>query len=262
VAGTTAINDWASRTKSRYHGLQVAVNRPFLNGFLLKGAYTLSRAKNMTDEDGWVSLMWNHPLMFDENYALAGYDRTHVLNLGFGWELPFLREDTTALGAILGGWMVNGAFSAYSGTPFHVTTSNTALDCQGCGSILINAQGDPDPSGNTGLGETWYDPSLFSQPTGTGRAGFGNSGRNSLRRPPVWNLSMALFKGFQIGRVRPELRIEVFNILNTVNWGAPVLTSTANNFMQFTAASTNQTNPTSGDIPGQRRVQIGFRVAF
>ena len=29
VAGTTAINDWASRTKSRYHGLQIAINRPF-----------------------------------------------------------------------------------------------------------------------------------------------------------------------------------------------------------------------------------------
>ena len=40
VAGTTAINDWAARTKSRYNGLQVALNRPFKNGLLLKGAYT------------------------------------------------------------------------------------------------------------------------------------------------------------------------------------------------------------------------------
>ena len=48
VAGTTAINDWASRTKSRYHGLQIAVNRPFRNGLLLKGAYTLSKSENET----------------------------------------------------------------------------------------------------------------------------------------------------------------------------------------------------------------------
>ena len=61
VAGTTAINDWASRTKARYKGMQIALNRPFRNGLMLKGAYTLSQAKNMADEDGWVGLTWNHP---------------------------------------------------------------------------------------------------------------------------------------------------------------------------------------------------------
>ena len=61
VAGTSAINDWASRTKARYKGLQVALNRPFRNGLMLKGAYTLSQAKNMADEDGWVGLTWNQP---------------------------------------------------------------------------------------------------------------------------------------------------------------------------------------------------------
>ena len=39
-AGTTDINDWAARTKSRYNGLQVAINRPFKSGLMLKGAYT------------------------------------------------------------------------------------------------------------------------------------------------------------------------------------------------------------------------------
>ncbi len=41
VAGTTAINDWAARMKQRYNGLQVAVNRPFKNGLMLKGSYHL-----------------------------------------------------------------------------------------------------------------------------------------------------------------------------------------------------------------------------
>jgi len=54
LANTTAISDWAARTKSRYNSLQVALNRPFKNGLLLKGAYTLSKAKDMTTsgEDG------------------------------------------------------------------------------------------------------------------------------------------------------------------------------------------------------------------
>ena len=96
MAGTTAINDWASRTKSRYKGLQIALNRPFRNGLMLKGAYTLSEAKNMADEDGWVGLTWNHPLKYDDNFALAGFDRTHVAQLGFLYELPFFKDSQRA----------------------------------------------------------------------------------------------------------------------------------------------------------------------
>ena len=44
-AGTTAINDWASRTKSRDNGLQIALNRPFKNGLMLKGSYTWSQRR-------------------------------------------------------------------------------------------------------------------------------------------------------------------------------------------------------------------------
>ena len=40
-------------TTSKYHSLQVAVNRPFKNGLLLKGAYTWSKAMNKADDDGW-----------------------------------------------------------------------------------------------------------------------------------------------------------------------------------------------------------------
>ena len=56
-----ALNLWGPRTKTNYHSLQVAINRPFKNGLLLKGAYTLSRAKNETDDDGWAGLNWNAP---------------------------------------------------------------------------------------------------------------------------------------------------------------------------------------------------------
>ena len=51
-AGTAAINLFASSAKTRYHSMQVAVNRPFKNGFMLKGAYTLSRARNEVEDDG------------------------------------------------------------------------------------------------------------------------------------------------------------------------------------------------------------------
>jgi len=267
VAGTSAINDWASRTKNRYKGLQMALNRPFKNGLMLKGAYTWSQAKDMTTngEDGWVGLTWNHPMKYNDNFAIAVFDRTHVFQLGWVYELPFLKERTDAAGKILGGWQVNGVWGWYTGTPFNIGGSNTAMNCVGCGSIFINVNGDPKPTGTAGsMTEKWYDVSLFSQPTGTGLSGFGTSKRDQFRRPAVWNVDLSLFKAFPIGRFRPELRIEAANVFNHTNWGAPVTGFTALNFMQFTPGSSESGGGASGTnaAVGPRRIQIGLRLAF
>ena len=261
VAGTTAINDWAARTKSRYHGLQLALNRPFQGGLLLKGAYTFSRSKNMTsgDEDGWTGVDYNHPMVYDLNYALAGFDRTHVFQMAWVYELPFLKENKSMLGIALGGWQVNGIFAAFSGTTYSIGGTNNALNCASCGSVRINISEDPKPIGPAGsTTDPYYKVEIFSQPSGVGVEGFGNSGRNRFRRPPVWNLDFGLFKSFSVGKVRPELRIESRNVLNHPNWGAPVTGFTSLNFMRFTSGSAESGTNT----PGARAVQIGLRLQF
>jgi hypothetical protein len=262
VAGTTDINDWAARTKSRYNALQVSLNRPFKSGLALKGAYTFSRSKDMADEDGWVGLMWNSPLMYDQNFALSGFDRTHILQMGVIYDLPFMKDNQGPVARALQGWQVNVIFAAFSGTPYSITGTNPDLNCQGCGSIVINVNGDAKPTGSTGSStEPYYPVEIFSQPTGTSVAGFGNSGRDAFRRPPVWNADMSLFKGFQVGRIHPEIRIEAANIFNHPNWGAPVTSFTANNFMLFTPSSYDGGGGTT-NTPGPRRVQVGLRVQF
>ena len=263
VAGATAINDWGARTRSRYNSLQVAINRPFSKGLMLKGAYTLSKAKDMTTsgEDGWVGLTWNHPLKFADNFDVAVFDRTHVFQMGYVYSLPFLNNRNDFVGKTLGGWQVNGIFSKYSGTPYSIGGTNNALNCQGCGSVLINVNGDPKPIGTVGSSttETYYDKSLFSQPTGTGKEGFGTSRRTQFRRPPVWNLDMSLFKQFRVTeRIQPEFRVEAVNFFNHTNWGAPVTTFTAANFLQFTPAQAES----GTNSPGPRRIQLGLRVQF
>jgi hypothetical protein len=259
-AGTTAVNDFASRARSRYHALQVALNRPFKNGLLLKGAYTLSRAKDMADEDGGVTLTWNHPLKYEDNFALAGFDRTHVFQMGFVWELPFSKGSKTPLGRVLQGWQVNGVAAAFSGTPYSIGGTNTPLNCQGCGGVQIDISRDPKPTEKPGSStQPYYPIEIFSQPVGVSAAGFGNSGRNRFRRPGVWNVDLSLFRTFpRVGRVRPEIRVEAANVFNHPNWGAPVTGFTSLNFMRFTPASAeNATNS-----PGARRVQLGLRLQF
>ncbi len=258
-AGTNSINDWAARTKSRYKSLQVALNRPFRNGLMLKGAYTLSQAKNETDDDGWTSVTWNYPGMYDQNFALAGFDRTHVFQLGFLYELPFLKDKKGVAAAILHGWQLNGIASAYSGTPFSISGSNGQLNAPGAGPVQINYSGDYSPSGSAGSDtEPWYDPSLFSQPTGATVAGFGNSGRNKFRRPGVWNLDLSLFRQFPIGKTMAEVRVEASNVFNHTNWGAPNTDFYSPNFMKFTPSSAYP----GSDLTGPRRVQLGVRYQF
>jgi len=85
---TTAIAMWDGWLSSHYHSLQTSVNRQFSNGLLLKGAYTFSKAINMTDENGWASVAWNWGPSIERNRARAGYDRTHVFQLGYVFEVP------------------------------------------------------------------------------------------------------------------------------------------------------------------------------
>jgi hypothetical protein len=268
VAGTTNINEWGAITKSRYNALQVAVNRPFKNGLLLKGAYTLSHAKNETanDEDGWTNLTWYHPDVLFRNYATAGFDRTHMFQMGFVYEVPFAKQSKSVLGRIVQNWQLNGIAAAYSGTPFSIGGTNPQLNCAGCGAgtfITINVQGDPQPTGTPGsTSEPWYDKSLFSQPTGTNVAGFGNSARNQFRTPGVWNLDLSLFRSFPMGRFRPELRIEAQNVFNHTSWGRPNLTFTSPLFMTFQPTAAHQFNTNWGTGTHERTVQIGLRLEF
>ncbi len=264
AAGTTDVLEWAARTKSRYHALQVAINRPFKNGLLLKGAYTLSRAQNETDDDGWTGLNWHHPDVLDRNFALAGYDRTHVLQMGFVYEVPFARQSRSVLGRIVQNWQVNGIYAAYSGTPFSIGGSNPALNCPGCGSVLINVNGDPKPTGTPGsTTERWYDISLFSQPTGVNPAGFGTSRRNQFRRPGVWNMDLGLFRSIPVGRFRPQLRIQASNVFNHTNWGAPSTNfNDPTRFLTFTPGAAHAFDTIAGTATRERTVQIGLRVEF
>jgi hypothetical protein len=264
-AGTQQILEWGSRTKSRYRGLQVALNRPFRNGLLLKGAYTLSRSENETsnDEDGWAGLTWNHPALLGRNFALAGFDRTHVFQMGFVYELPFAKNSNSVLGRIVQNWQVNGIGAAYSGTPFSITGSNPAVNCPGCGAININVNGDPSPIGTPGSPtEPWYDKAAFSQPTGANFEGFGNSARNQFRSPSVWNVDLGIFRSFQVGRVRPEFRVEATNVFNHTNWARPNLIFTSPQFMTFAASAAHQFNPTWGTGTRERTVQLGLRLEF
>jgi len=260
---TIPLNLWGPRTRSNYHSLQVAVNRPFKNGLLIKGAYTLSRAKNETDDDGWVGLDWNAPSQLSRNYALAGYDRPQIFQMAFVYELPY---KTTSSGGnkvaktILGDWQINGLYSAYSGTPFTITASDTDLNMPG-NLQTANINGSYTVLDNHGSAGSYFDTSVFSQPRG---ATLGNTGRNEFRGPGAWNLDFSLFRAFPFSgnEKRIEFRAEFFNLLNHPNFTfAPDdanLNVTSASFGQMYTVGTNARDAGTGE----RQIRFGLRVQF
>lgn len=248
---------WGGRLKTRYHALQVGVNRPFTRGLLLKGAYTLSRAKNMADDDGWTGLSYNTPSLYERNYALAGYDRTHNLQMGFVYQLPWQGGQgyNNPLKAIISDWQLSGVFAAFSGRPFTVTASgavvNTPSNMQ-----TADLVGSINKTGAIGASGTFYDPSAWAQPQGVR---FGNTGRNQFRGPGGVNLDMGIFRSFPLGGTRRvELRFQAANITNTPKFGLPVGSITSGNFMRITGAASGDTFGSYGE----RQIQLGVRFEF
>jgi hypothetical protein len=257
---TAELDMWGGYLSSHYHSLQTSVNKQLVHGLLVKGAYTWSKAIDYVDDDGWAtpSRMYG----FQWNRAPAGYDRTHVFQVGWVYEVPvgkgktFVNSGPAAY--ILGNWKINGALSAFTGTPFTVTASGTSVNAGPSTNQQTADQVKTDVNrlGNVGPGQTFFDTSAFAPVTAVR---FGTAGRNSLRGPGVFNTDLSLFREFPIKeRVKLEFRTDCFNITNTPKFPNPSASASSGTFMQIT--STLSTNSTAVSL--ERQFRFGLRLTF
>jgi hypothetical protein len=246
------VDSWGDRLKTNYQSMQVAINKPFTHGLMLKGAYTLSKSENQSDNDGRSTVNWNTPTEYYRNYALAGFDRTHNFQLGFAYQLPWQSTNgyDNVLKAIANDWQINGLLAAFSGTPFTVTANGDALNTPS-NTQTADLVGSFDVTGAIGATGPWFDTTQFKQPTGVR---FGNTGRNQFRGPGGWNLDFSLFRSFPIGGARRlEYRLQAGNLLNHPVYANPNGDITSGNFGRITAVA-NQ-------YP-ERMIQMGLRFSF
>jgi hypothetical protein len=230
---------WSAFANANYHALQVSLNRQISQGLMLKGAYTWSKAINMTDDDGWAGMTFNYLPHLERNRALAGYDTTHIFQMGFLYELPagrgkkYLNEGAAA--AILGNWQINGVFSAYSGRPFTAGADGGGLNAPGNTQTADQVKADVRKIGD--LNE-FYDRTAFS---GVTQARFGTAGRNTLRGPGAVNLDLSLFRDFRLTeKLTLQFRAESFNFTNTPHFENPGTNVNSSNFMRITSAVADQ----------------------
>jgi hypothetical protein len=257
---------------STYHALQVTVNRRFGNGLSFTSAYTWSKALDTRSFDPvFTTILEGNsqtaantpPDIFNRRltYGVSDFNRTHVWQNQFLYELPFGRGRKFASGAgafvdrIIGGWQVAGMQRVTSGRPFTVfsggnTFSNnvdTPINCSNCPRNLGHVAQD-----ETGFKWFWTpgERGQFSQPM---PGEFGNTGRNWFVGPWFGAFDATLMKRTPINeRFTLELRADGTNVLNTPMFGAPTAVFTSVVFGRIGA----------GNIAAPRAVQLSAKVLF
>ena len=245
---------------SRFDSAQFRLTKRFRGGYQFDTAYTWSDFKekvtrlNDTDPD------------FEERFNDTHLRHRLVFN-GI-WELPFGRNRRFAsdanpvLNAFIGNWSVSAIWNWQTGRP-NLTMGNVYYD----GDITqLQTKYTNDPTKPIFDTSGFYFHDAAVQTNGVDdpakqradqRIRLANNIRtipsrwDGLRGPRFTNWDMSFVKGFDMGRVRAQFHIELYNAFNDVFYNNPNLDPTSANF----GLVSSQNN-----LP--RNVQIGSKIIF
>lgn len=239
-----------SRITSRYDGLSLQVRRRYSAGFAFQAAYTLGK---VTDSAG-VSVDLGRR---DLETGPAGHDVRHRFTFNSVWEIPGPTANAV-LRHLLDGWQVNSITVWQTGSPFDVFTSANYPTGD------YNADGQNNdrpntPSFGTDIGrpsqEQWlagvFTAADFPRPApGT----VGTLPRNAYIGPGYLNIDFSVVKRVALPGVGRDgglqIRLETFNLFNTVNLNNPNGNLSSSLFGRVTSARPS------------REIQLGVRFSF
>jgi len=226
---------------ANYHGLQTQVDRRFSNGLFLNANYTWSKALDTQDGNGDFSRIDGNDKL--ANYAPAGFDRRHIFNINWVYELPEMQSAGKILGGVVNNWQISGGYRIESGAPYGYGWSVTGVgnrnvtgsDTEGSRVVI---------TGDYSRGYT-SDPYAMIpydilRPPSVGSIGL-ESSRNYLVRAPINNLDLSIQKAFPVfgGQRALKVRVDAFNALNHTQY------NNVNSTLQFTSL----TNLTPLNLP-------------
>ncbi len=118
--------DYRAAGISQYNAAQIHVDKRMSHGFQIGASYTFSHA---TDEQSAMGLFYNgdNPENLRSGYGLSDFDRKHVFNFTYTYQLPAFYGEGTLKGAFANGWSVNGLTVLQSGQPFSVIDYSGAV---------------------------------------------------------------------------------------------------------------------------------------
>ncbi len=272
---TGALNVLETNDLSDYHGLEIILKKRFSRGVSYQFAYTLSRSKDTRSFDptfatanrGSAQSASSTP--FDNNdrslnYSWSDFDRRHVFQAYYTYELPIGRNRafgkgmSRALDAIIGGWQISGLFNYATGRPYTFysgrnTVSQAVQATVNCSNCNRNLGSYSEVNGIP----TWFTAEQRAGISQPGPGELGNTPRNFFIGPRQFNTDASLSKKFRFtesGRVNFDLRVDAKNLTNTPTFG---LSDAA---MLFTSSSVGQIN--NSVLSFSRRIQFSAKLNF
>ena len=254
---------------SNYNAFTFEANKRFSHGLQLLASFT--GGKTLDDTSATVGFLGN--LGGKQDYynrkaekSISAQDISKRLVISGNYEIPvgnhrrFAANMPKPVDFVLGGWQINGIYTAQTGLPFAI--SNGGNNCQiGCANQRPNNNGKSAVKtgpidqrlgvANDLNASRYFDTSVFSV---AGPFTFGNTSRFSpdLRSPSTFNMDFSIFKGFKFReKLSAQIRAEAFNGFNHPTWGNPGLTvNQPGTFGVISGAN------------GNRTMQLGLKVNY
>ena len=280
---------------SSYNALQTHIEKRMSHGLQFGFSYTYSHA---TDEQSGMGLFYNgnNPLNLRSGYGSSDFDRTHVINLSYSYELPKFYSVSSLKGKLADGWAVRGTAVIQSGQPYSIIDYTGAV-----GSIYYSVfDGITNPivplapgctaknavtggSGAFGNGDTALKASCFTLPLlnpgdlngaipagDTFETNFTNGQRNIFRQSWQRQANISFVKLTELTeRYRVEYTFDVFNLTNTTSFDIPIDDVSQNElYNNFPVEGQPLYNPPSGlgivnkTISAPRQIQMTLRFLF
>jgi hypothetical protein len=254
--GYTSVTYTEFGANSNYNGLQARVSRRFASRLTANVSYVWSKAFNTTDND---SAVIGYYLDRNRDYARASFDRRHVFNIDYVYEIGTLVKQSRLLGSIANGWQLAGITRFWSGSPIDVTANGDPGTLGG--GQRADYLGGPLYLDNSRQTLQYFDPTVFARPA---NGSPGNLGRNALTGPGYANWDISLYKQTRISeRVTTQLRWETFNTFNHTQFTNPGTTgiSVPNPGAAVNAATAGQTGRFT-NTRDARSMQLALKLFF
>jgi Carboxypeptidase regulatory-like domain/TonB-dependent Receptor Plug Domain len=231
---------------SEYHSMQLRVERRMARSFSFSASYALS--KNTTNQpENTTGLISNIPNPFDLDslWGPSFLDRRHVVAASWVW-IPQHNFSNAISNALLNGWTVTGFHRIQSGTPLVFTTGvdvaqNGVLNAGGQYPALVpGATADDlrrDHSSTEDMLAMYFNTSAFVPLNSIPRGTYGNATRGLLYGPGDSTTDLAILRYLSLGPgLSMQLRGEIFNTFDEVNFNSPVTNISSTTFGRITGS--------------------------
>ncbi len=237
--------------RSWFHSFQAQVNKRFSGGFSVLASYVLSKnLDTLISVEPSITAGVSNPLNLRSLRGRGTLDRRHVASISWMWSPP-VRLGNRAVSRLLEGWTLTAFHSIQSGAPLNFTMgTDVALDGTG-GANRQLAQLAPGATLDTirlehpsrdALIQRFFDPQAFVPVNALPRGIYGNVGRDILSGPASVNTDAGILRDFTLHEtLKFQLRGELFNAFNQVNFNAPQTSRSSGSFGRILGANSGRT---------------------